>query len=182
MKRFEITELPLKGLKLVKRTVLADHRGFFTRLFCAEGLKSIWGTSIAQINHTLTKQTGSVRGMHFQIPPSAETKLVTCIRGRIWDVAVDVRAESPTFLQWHSAELSPDNQCSFLIPPGFAHGFQTLTDDCELVYLHSEFYSPINERGLHPQDPVLGIRWPLPVENLSSRDAAHPSASELFST
>lgn len=180
MKRFEATELPLQGLKLVKRTVLKDDRGFLSRLFCAEELQALWNKSIAQINHTLTKQTGSVRGMHFQVPPSAEAKLVSCIRGRIWDVAVDVRPESSTFLKWHGEELSQENQYSLLIPPGFAHGFQTLADDCELIYCHSEFYSPTNERGLHPQDSTLGIAWPLPVENLSTRDATHPPISELF--
>lgn len=174
MNRLSATKLPLAGLNLVERQRLGDSRGYLTRVFCAEELASAgWTKPIAQINHTGTAKQGTVRGMHFQHSPHAEMKLVSCIRGEVWDVAVDVRANSPTFLQWHAELLSANNGLALLIPEGFAHGFQTLTDDVEMLYCHAAAYDPIAEAGLNPNDPRLAISWPLPIAELSARDAGH---------
>lgn len=181
MNRFVVTDLPLVGLKLVERQLLGDSRGFLARLFCAEELAAVsWAKPIAQVNHTCTAMRGTVRGMHFQRPPHAEMKLVSCIRGEVYDVAVDVRAGSPTFLHWHAQCLSANNGRALLIPEGFAHGFQTLTDDVELLYCHSVAYSPSAEAGLNPQDARLAITWPLSITEISARDAGHPLVEAGF--
>ena len=175
MSRFIVTDLPLTGLKCIKRWRIADSRGSFSRLFCTEDLAAAgWVKSIAQINHTRTVGRGTVRGMHFQWPPHSEMKLVACISGEVWDVAVDVRADSSTFLKWYAERLSAENALALLIPEGFAHGFQALTDDVELLYCHSTVYVPEAEAGLSPLDTALDITWPLPVCGLSNRDAGHP--------
>ncbi len=175
MSRFSITELPLPGLKLIERHRLGDPRGFLTRVFCSDELSAAgWAKPVAQINHTYTARRGTVRGMHFQYSPNVEMKLVTCIRGEVWDVAVDVRRESPTFLAWHAEVLSADNCRALLIPEGVAHGFQALTDDVELIYCHSAPHRSETEGGLHPEDPQIAIAWPLPVAGLSPRDTRHP--------
>jgi dTDP-4-dehydrorhamnose 3,5-epimerase len=171
----------LAGLKLIERQRLGDSRGFLSRLFCADELAAAsWHKPIAQINHTLSGRCGTVRGMHYQSPPHAEMKLVTCIRGTVHDVAVDLRAGSPTFLHWHAELLSADNNRALLIPEGFAHGFQTLTDDVELVYCHTEAYAAEAEGALNAQDPRLAIIWPLAITELSARDATHPMLSPTF--
>lgn len=181
MSRLTCTALPLAGLTLVERHPLADARGFFERLFCAEELAACgWHWPIAQINHSFTRQAGSVRGLHYQQTPRAEMKLVTCLRGAVWDVAVDLRWGSPTFLRWHAQELSPGNARALLIPQGFAHGFQALTDDAELLYCHSQPYTPSVEAGVHPLDKRLGIAWPLLPQALSPRDTALPGLTDLF--
>lgn len=167
-----VTELPLAGLKKVQRRLHADERGVFARLFCAEELAPAgWRGPIAQINHSLTRTRGTVRGLHYQRAPHAETKLVSCVRGEVWDVAVDLRAGSPTFLRWHAEPLSAGEGTALLIPAGFAHGFQLLSDEAELVYCHSAAYAPPVEAGLHVRDVRLAITWPLPVQGLSARDA-----------
>jgi dTDP-4-dehydrorhamnose 3,5-epimerase len=179
--RFTILDTTIQGLRLIERHPLADERGFLSRLFCAEELAAAgWSRPIAQINHTLTRQRGMVRGLHYQRPPHAEMKLVTCLHGTVWDVAVDLRAGSPTYLQWHAEELSASNRRALLIPEGFAHGFQTLTEDCELLYLHSAAYEPSAEAGLNVADPRLVIEWPLPIAGLSERDTRHLMLSEDF--
>ncbi len=179
--RFEIQTTPLPGLNVILRKPLGDSRGFFERLFCVEELQAVFGERrVVQINHTLTESKGTVRGMHFQYAPHAEMKLVTCLRGAVFDVAVDLRAGSPTFLQWHAELLSADNHRTFAIPEGFAHGFQTLTDDCEMLYLHTAAYAPDDESGLNPQDAKLAIPWPLPVTEMSQRDAGHSPISPDF--
>ena len=181
MSRFTVTDLPLTGLKLVERRHVGDGRGYLSRLFCAEELAVAgWVHSIAQINHTCTVRRGTVRGMHFQRPPHSEMKLVSCIKGEVWDVAVDVRAGSPTFLRWHAERLSNDNGRALLIPEGFAHGFQVLTDDLEMLYCHSAAYNPSAEVGLNPRDVRLAITWPLAISELSSRDAEHPLIATGF--
>lgn len=181
MSRFTVTDLPLTGLKRVQRQRLGDSRGFLSRLFCAEELGSAgWDKPVAQINHTYTARKGTVRGMHFQRPPHTERKLVSCLRGEVWDVAVDLRPDSPTFLHWHAEHLSAENGCALLIPEGFAHGFQALTDDVELLYCHSAAYAAQSEDGLTPADPRLGIRWPLAITELSARDAGHPLITSDF--
>lgn len=181
MSRLTCTALPLAGLTRVERHPMQDGRGFFERLFCAEELAACgWRQPIAQINHSLTRQASSVRGLHYQRAPHAEMKLVTCLRGAVWDVAVDLRADSPTFLHWHAEELSASNARALLIPPGFAHGFQALTDDAELLYCHSHPYTPGAETGVYPLDQRLGIAWPLPVAQLSPRDAGLPVSEVLL--
>ena len=175
MNRFTVTDLPLAGLKRIERQRLGDSRGFLTRLFWAEELAAAgWHKPIAQINHTFTGKRGTVRGMHYQRPPHAEMKLVTCIQGEVWDVAVDLRAGSPTFLQWHAGPLSADNHRALLIPEGFAHGFQALSDDVTLLYCHSAAHSPEAEAALNAQDPRLAITWPQAITEISLRDAKHP--------
>jgi dTDP-4-dehydrorhamnose 3,5-epimerase len=150
-------------------------------LFCAEEFASIgWRNPVAQINHTMTHRRGTVRGMHFQYPPYAERKLISCLQGEIWDVAVDLRRDSSTFLHWHGETLSAGNQRSLLIPEGFAHGFQTLTEDCELIYLHSATYQPEVEGALNPADPELAIAWPHPISEMSERDRQHPPLGPDF--
>jgi dTDP-4-dehydrorhamnose 3,5-epimerase len=164
--RFTLMELPLSGLKLVTRHRIGDQRGFLARLFCAEALAlAEWAEPIAQINHTYTAKKGTVRGMHFQRSPHSEMKLVSCIHGEVWDVAVDMRAGSPTFLQWHAERLSAENGCAM---------FQALTDDVELIYCHSRAYVSEAEGGLNPTDERLEITWPLTIAELSVRDAGHP--------
>lgn len=173
--RFDITETPLAGLRLLQRKPRGDTRGYLERIFCRRELGTVLdGAEIEQINHTLTRDRGTVRGLHFQHPPHAEIKLVTCLRGEVFDVAVDLRRGSSTFLAWHGERLSGDNHRTLVIPRGFAHGFQTLTDDCEMLYLHSAAYQPAAEAGLNPQDPRIAIRWPLPITQMSDRDASHP--------
>lgn len=181
MSRFLVHDTPLTGLKLIERKPVGDARGFLSRLFCESDLAAAgWTCGIAQINHTLTRKQGAVRGMHFQRAPHAEMKLVCCLRGSVWDVAVDLRAGSPTFLRWHAEELSADNHCALLIPEGFAHGFQTLTADCELLYLHSAAYVPDAEGGLQPQDPALAIAWPLAISEISARDMQHALLTQAY--
>ena len=173
--RFSFIKTPLDGLFKIDRKPIVDNRGFFSRLYCEEEFKEIgFDQSIAQINYTLTKQKGTVRGLHFQLPPYAETKIVTCIQGEVWDVAVDIRKNSPTFLQWHAERLSTENQSSLYIPDGFAHGFQTLSDNCQLIYLHSTSYVASAEGGINVQDPMLAIDWPLTLTEVSERDKNHP--------
>lgn len=172
---------PLAGLMVVQRKRLEDARGFFSRLFCADELSAIGFTlPIAQINQTLTRRRGAVRGLHFQHPPHAEDKLVSCVRGEIFDVAVDLRRGSPTFLKWHAEVLSADNSRSLFIPQGFAHGFQALSDDCELIYLHSRPYAAQAEGALHVNDDALRIVWPLAFTDISPRDSAHPPLTAAF--
>jgi dTDP-4-dehydrorhamnose 3,5-epimerase len=181
MSRFTICDTPIADLKIVERQQLCDSRGFLSRLFCAEELAAAgWHKPIAQINQTFTQKQGTIRGLHFQHAPYAEMKLVTCLRGVIWDVAVDLRAASPTFLQWQAEELSATNHRGLLIPEGFAHGFQTLCDDCELLYLHSRAYTSGAEAGLNPKDPMLTIPWPLAITELSARDAQHTMLDPQF--
>ena len=171
----KVIDTPLDDLKVVQSTPHHDERGAFVRLFCARELQSLLGPrTIAQINHSMTSRAGAVRGMHFQYPPHAELKMVRCLRGRVWDVAVDLRAGSPTFLHWYAHELTPAEAEMMVIPEGFAHGFQALEPDSELLYLHTELYHPPAEGGLRHDDPRVGIQWPLQPLDLSPRDLAHP--------
>ena len=179
--RFDVIDTPLAGLKLLRRKRLGDHRGYLTRLFDAEELAELgWTGPIAQINETGTGERGTVRGFHYQKPPFAEAKLITCTRGRILDVAVDIRKGSPTFLQHFAAELSDENDLSFLLPEGFAHGYQALSDDVRMLYAHSAPYRIEAEAGLNVADPRLGIDWPLPIANLSARDQAFALLTDQF--
>ena len=178
---FDIVETRLEGLFRVDRKPISDHRGFFSRFFCAKEFKDLGLTKpITQMNHTLTRQKGAIRGMHYQVPPCTETRIVTCIQGEVFDVAVDIRAGSPTFLQWHAERLSAENPSSLYVPEGFAHGFQTMTENCQLLYLHSGFYAPDSEAALNVLDPLLAIDWPLPVVEMSERDGNHALLTSQF--
>jgi dTDP-4-dehydrorhamnose 3,5-epimerase len=178
----KILDAPVADLKIVQSSPHRDDRGAFIRLFCAQELESLLGhRQIAQINQSRTSSAGAVRGMHFQFPPHAEMKMVRCIRGRVWDVAVDLRASSPTFLRWHAEELAQDDAQMLVIPEGFAHGFQVLEPESELLYLHTAFYHPPSEGGLRYDDPRLAIAWPLPPQDLSPRDLSHPLLGADFS-
>lgn len=181
MNRLIATNLGIAGLKLIQRKNLGDSRGFFSRIFCNDELRDAgWIEPIAQVNHTFTAECGTVRGMHFQLAPYAEMKLVSCLRGEVWDVVVDVRHGSDTFLHWHAELLSAENQKALLIPKGFAHGFQTLTNDVELLYCHSAPFQAEAESGLHPEDKRLSIQWPLAIAELSFRDSRHSLLSSQF--
>jgi dTDP-4-dehydrorhamnose 3,5-epimerase len=181
MSRIAISELPLAGLRRVQRQRLGDARGYLARLFCAGELASAgWLRPVAQVNHSHTAQHGTVRGLHFQVPPHAEMKLVSCIRGRIFDVAVDLRSGSPTFARWHGEVLDAEAGDAMLLPEGFAHGFQALTDAVELVYCHSQAYNGAAEGGFNPLDERLGIAWPLPISEISERDRELPRLSSEF--
>lgn len=181
MARFEFNPTPLDGLVLVQRTAIEDQRGFLSRFYCAEEFRAAGlGKPVAQINHTLTRSRGAVRGMHYQNPPHAEAKLVSCLQGEIFDVAVDLRRGSPTYLHWHGERLSAGNRRSLLIPEGFAHGFQTLTEDCELIYLHTAAYHPESEGALNAADPGLAIAWPLAITDISERDRSHKLIEQDF--
>lgn len=173
--RFDILTTPIEGLRVLQRKPVRDSRGYLERLFCMDEFQSLLpGRRIEQVNHTLTAGCGTVRALHFQHSPHAETKFVHCLRGEVFDVAVDLRRGSPTFLRWHAEMLSAENHRTFVIPEGFAHGFQVLADECEMLYFHTAAHCREAEGGLHPRDPRLAIGWPLPVAGLSPRDAAHP--------
>lgn len=179
--KFDVISTEIDDLKVLRRKPIADSRGYLERMFCINDLSGVMAAeSIIQINRTHTKQLGAVRGMHYQLQPYAEIKLVTCLKGRVLDVAVDLRANSPTFLKSFSIELTGNNHTTLFIPKGFAHGFQTLTADCEMLYFHTAQYSPDHERGLNALDPLLGIEWPLPVNDRSPRDLAHPMLTANF--
>jgi dTDP-4-dehydrorhamnose 3,5-epimerase len=173
--RLKVIDTPIHGLKTVQRNPIRDARGYFSRFFCAEEFRLAGlNPHIAQINQSYSKAIGTVRGMHFQAPPHAESKFVSCIRGEIFDVAVDLRRNSPTFLHWHGVILSAENQRSLFIPEGFAHGFQTLTDDSELLYLVGASYEPSAEGGVNAQDPLIDIVWPRSITEMSDKDRNAP--------
>lgn len=175
------TETPLPGAYRITPVPRPDSRGWFVRTFDKRAFAQIgFAGEWVQMNHSLTRQAGAVRGMHFQRPPRSEIKLVRCVAGVVFDVIVDLRAGSPTFLGWFGTELSADNQQMLYIPQGFAHGFQTLTTDCQLVYCHSVGYAPELEGTVRYSDPRIGIQWPLPITDLSERDAAHPFLDDQF--
>lgn len=172
--------LRLHGAFRIALDPRGDARGFFARLFCTEEFRAHGlVTEIAQMNTSFSREAGTVRGLHFQRAPANESKVVRCLRGAIRDVIVDLRAGSPQFGQWEAVELTADNRDMVYVPPGFAHGFQTVLPDTELLYLHGAAYSPDHEGGVAHDDPDLGIRWALPVINLSPRDAALPRLREV---
>ncbi|MBF0414796.1 MAG: dTDP-4-dehydrorhamnose 3,5-epimerase family protein [Magnetococcales bacterium] len=176
-----ILPTPILDLKVVETSPFEDVRGAFARLYCEFELADLIGQRrIVQINHSRTVMVGAMRGMHFQLPPYSEMKLVRCLKGRVWDVVVDLRQGSPTFLHWHAEELTPAKMRMMVIPEGFAHGFQVMEPESELLYLHTAFYSPGAEGGLRHDDPRLGIAWPLAVTDLSARDANHPMLEQSF--
>lgn len=167
----QLLPLPLRGAYLVESTPLGDHRGCFARLFCQRELENVLGDkTIVQSNYSFSKLKGTIRGLHFQTPPAAEIKFVRCVQGSFFDVIVDLRQDSPTFLQWHGETLKAGDLRMILVPEGFAHGLQTLEDDSAAMYLHTEYFSPDNEGGVRFNDPKLGIDWPLPPADVSEKD------------
>jgi dTDP-4-dehydrorhamnose 3,5-epimerase len=181
MSSLQISKTTISGVYSIERNLISDNRGHFQRLFCSKDLEQIVGNKeIKQINHTFTKKKGSVRGFHFQNKPMAEVKIVSCMRGKVLDVALDLRRDSPTFLKYYSIILSEANSKSLLIPEGCAHGFQSLDDNCELLYFHTELYSPEFESGINVSDPSISIEWPLNISNLSNRDRSMTYLSSEF--
>jgi len=176
-----VNQQSFNGIKILDRSFFSDQRGSFSKFLSVESLHKLGvDFSVMQINHSITSSAGSVRGMHFQKPPHHEKKLISCIKGRILDVAIDLRADSDTFLHYYCLELSGENKKMILIPEGFAHGFQTLSDDCELLYAHSKEYVENSEGGLNPLDPILNIKWPLAISKISDRDKNHEFISNQF--
>jgi dTDP-4-dehydrorhamnose 3,5-epimerase len=172
---------PMADLVVAESKSFKDERGAFARLFCEQELSSVIGQrKIVQINHSRTAAVGAVRGLHFQHAPHAEMKLVRCLKGKVWDVAVDLRPQSPSYKRWYAQELSPQNEHMMVIPEGFAHGFQVLEAGSELLYLHTSFYKPESEGGVRHDDPELGIAWPLPVTDISARDSSHAYIDKSF--
>jgi len=179
--RFEFISTPLSGLTVIQRKPVEDDRGFFCRFYCAEEFRDAGlQKPVEQINHTFTCKKGTMRGLHFQYPPHAEAKIVSCLRGEIFDVVVDLRRGSPTFLRWYAEILSSENHKSLLIPEGFAHGFQTLSEECELIYLHTASYKPEAEGKLNVHDPRLAIAWPLKISEISDRDLSYSYIDDQF--
>ena len=181
MSPFTFHATPIDDLQVIERRRIVDARGYLERAYCHEMLSPLVKEKpIRQINRTVTLKNGTVRGLHFQNAPHCEIKIVSCVRGEVFDVAVDLRRGSPTFLKWHAEVLSEINCLTFLIPEGFAHGFQTLSDDCELLYLHTADHNAQYEGALNALDPALDIAWPLPVAYRSERDAKHVMLSSDF--
>jgi dTDP-4-dehydrorhamnose 3,5-epimerase len=177
----KILERPFKNAFVLETEPYIDHRGNFVRVYCQNELKQIGHNKhIVQINHSLTKKKGAIRGMHFQYPPKAEIKMVKCLRGSIFDVMVDLRQNSSSFLQWYGEVLSDGNFKMMYVPEGFAHGYQTLEENCELVYLHTEYYSPEHEGGVRYDDPMINITWPIGVTEISKKDQKYPLLSKTF--
>lgn len=175
------TKLPMEGLTLIQNRTFEDDRGFLSRLFCREAFTACnLDSNIVQINQSYTGKRGAIRGLHFQTMPFNEAKFVTCIRGSIYDVAVDLRFDSPTFLKWHSEVLSGRDFKTFFIPNGFAHGYQTLESHTEILYFHTAPYHAAAERGINFNDPTLGITWPLDVSELSEKDKLLPFIDDSF--
>jgi len=179
--RFNVTHTRLSGVVVLERKPIGDRRGYLERMFCSDELQEVIGSrKIAQVNITLTARRGTVRGMHFQWQPHAETKFISCLRGKVFDVGVDLRRGSLTFLQWHGEVLSPENHRTLVVPEGCAHGFQTMSEDCELLYFHTAPFQPQGEGGLHAQDPMVAIQWPEEITELSARDTSHPLLTADF--
>ena len=164
----------LEGAFLINLNPKKDERGSFTRIFCQKELAEIgFDKNIVQINHSITKNKGAIRGMHYQSGSFSEIKIIRVVKGIVYDVIVDMRPGSDTFLKWTSNTLSYDLPQLLYIPEGFAHGFQTLSEDVEMIYQHSSFYAPSSERGFRYDDPKIGIDWPLPLTVISERDLSH---------
>ena len=181
MKNFKYLQTKLQGLYLITPKPKTDNRGYFERLFCTDEFKELGlNKPIVNINHSYSKYKGTIRGLHFQYPPFQETKIIICLKGSIYDVAIDIRKNSPTFLQWQGEILDGTLKQMFLISEGFAHGFQALENDVELLYLHTNFYSKEHESALNIQDPLLNISWPLEVTEITEKDITNKFISAEF--
>lgn len=176
---FSATTLP--GSYVIELATVGDQRGWFARTFCKKEFAQIghqkeW----VQMNHSYTALKGTLRGMHYQKPPCGEIKMVRCIAGAVYDVMVDLRKDSATYLHWFGTEISAVNKKMVYIPEGFAHGFQTLSDDAELIYHHSQYFTPGAEEGIMYNDVAICIQWPLPLTEISERDRFHPVIDSNF--
>lgn len=173
--KMTFTETHIAGAFVIHLSPYIDERGAFSRLFCEEELRQAgFNKKIVQINHSYNKEKGTLRGMHFQYPPFAETKIIRCVRGKVFDVLIDIRKKSPTFLQHFTIELSANVYNAICIPEGCAHGFQTLESDCELLYLHTNFYNKPSEGGIRFDDTAINIQWPLDPKNITLKDSNYP--------
>lgn len=176
----QLKETSLKGVRVISFDISSDSRGSFQRLYCKESLRPfVKNKDIVQVNYSQTQQIGAVRGLHFQRPPAAEFKLVRCLQGKVFDVVVDLRKNSPTFLNWHAEELSPKLGKMLIIPEGCAHGFQVL-EPAELLYLHTATYQQEYEGGILFNDPMINIQWPLSCSEISDRDKSFLKLDETF--
>ena len=174
-------ETPLKNAFVIQLEPFKDERGAFVRTFCKKEFEQIGHTAeFVQFNQSYNSIKGTIRGMHYQEPPAAEIKLIRCVKGKVYDVIVDIRKSSPTFLRWFAVELSATNNKMIYIPHGFAHGFQTLENESELLYHHSGFYTPAVEKGIHYNDPLIEIEWPIPVSIISEKDKNYINLSASF--
>jgi dTDP-4-dehydrorhamnose 3,5-epimerase len=182
-----VLDTPLQGVKLIESTPFVDERGEFCRWFCSSTLESLLTKEslsnehfIRQVNHCMNLRAGTVRGMHFQAAPAEEFKFVRCIRGKVFDVVLDLREHSSTYCQYVAVELSAENHLMLLIPPGCAHGYQVLEDDSHLLYLHTQDYQAQLQSGVHVSDPAFAIEWPLPIQLLSEKDQSFRFLSKEF--
>lgn len=172
---------PLEGAYTIELEKRGDDRGFFARVFCEKEFGALGlETNFVQINNSRSGKKGTLRGLHYQLPPAAEVKVVRAIKGSLYDVIVDLRAGSPTFGKWFGAELNEENRLMMYVPRGFAHAFITLTDGVEAFYLSGAFYSPENERGVRYDDPAVGIQWPIDPVEISDKDRSWPDLNEEF--
>ena len=171
----KFTETPIKGAFTIELEKRGDNRGFFARLFCGREFQQHGlNPNIAQINDSISRHRGTLRGIHYQIAPKAEDKTFRCLRGSLFDVVIDLRPESPTFLKYFTVELTAENRTMVCVPKGCANSYLTLEDHTEIIYLSSEFYSPEHERGIRYNDPQLNIRWPFEPVVISDKDRNHP--------
>jgi dTDP-4-dehydrorhamnose 3,5-epimerase len=170
----KFTQTPLKDAYIIELEKRGDDRGFFARTFCKNefGVAGL-NNEIVQINNSLSKDKGTLRGMHYQLNPKSEDKIVRCISGKLYDVIIDLRPKSETFTQWFGVELTAENRIMLFVPKGFAHGFMTLEENTEAFYLVTEFYSPEHERGIRYNDPRFGIKWPMEPAIISDKDKNH---------
>ena len=177
----KISQNPIANAFLIEPEPHLVHRGMFARIFCQDEFRQIGHyKKIVQINHSLTRKKGSIRGMHVQYPPKAEIKIVKCLRGSVFDVLADLRRNSTSFLQWYGEILSAKNLKMMYIPEGCVHGFQSLEENTELLYLHTEYYSPEHEGGVRYDDPLVNITWPLEATEISSKDLSYPLLPEDY--
>ena len=177
----KFTKTPIEGVYLIDLEKRGDDRGFFARSFCVNEFREAGlCTGFVQVNNSLTGTKGTLRGMHYQLQPKAETKIVRCIRGAFWDVVLDLRSDSPTFGKWYGAELSAENRQMMYCPKEFAHGFVTLTEDAEAFYFVDEFYAPEYERGIRWDDPRFKIDWPVDPVVISDKDRSWPDFDPQF--
>jgi len=172
---------PLSGAYLIELEKKLDDRGFFARFYCANEYNNLnLDTNIVQINNSYSSYKATLRGIHYQLSPNAETKIIRCIKGSLYDVVVDLRKESPTFLKWYGAELNEDNRYMLYVPKGFGHAFITLADNTEALYLVTEFYNSERERGIKWDDPLINIKWPINPAVISEKDQKHPYFNEEY--
>jgi dTDP-4-dehydrorhamnose 3,5-epimerase len=175
------TEIHLKGAYIIELEPFRDSRGLFARTFCKKEFKKIGHhKEFVQFNHSATTHKGTIRGMHYQVPPGAEIKLIRCVSGSVYDIIIDVRHKSPTFLSYFGVELNEENMKMIYVPEGFAHGFQTLENNAQLIYHHTQFYNPEYERGIRYNDPAVGIEWPLEAVNVTEKDKNYPLIDNNF--